>query len=339
MARRREELVHQRSNGITLGVWRDWHRGLPYVNKTIGVRHDVPDHWIASEEPTAWNYWQREALVYRSDLPRRLGLGAPEVLDIVGSERKGIELKLEDVAGRTGGALTLDDLGAAAEALGWSQGAPQPRAVDAWLSRDVLCAYPRSKPFRRSLLDDDALWAVPVVAEHLGALRPDLCRMTAELEQWCAVAARFPQAVAHLDASIRNVIRRPTGDVVFIDWALTGVGALGEDPSNLLLDAGLDAAWPIDRLAELDETVHRRYLAGLRAVGWPGDERVVRLAMCAAAVRYEWLAPALLEHATHLADPAYGPPVDVDRLFAARGSVLRVAIALVAEARRLVDDR
>jgi hypothetical protein len=78
------------------------------------------------------------------------------------------------------------------------------------------------------------------------------------------------------------------------NWAYVGAGALGEDAGNLVPDAMLDDFVPAGQAPELAEQVERGYLAGLRAGGWDGDERLVRLGMRATqAVKYCWVAPRL----------------------------------------------
>jgi hypothetical protein len=85
-------------------------------------RRAAPAHWAASDDRRHWNHWRREALVYASGLPARPGLGAPRVLDVVDLPDGDVELRLEHVDGRHAGALTIDDLVAAAVALGRAQG-------------------------------------------------------------------------------------------------------------------------------------------------------------------------------------------------------------------------
>jgi len=339
MARKhREELPHNRANGVTIGIWREWHRGSPVVVKSLGRRTNVPAHWAPSDDPRHWNYWYREAFVYREGLPRQLGLGAPELLDIVNRAEGGLELKLEDVEGRHAVALSLDDVAAAAGALGRSQGRRDRPPDYPWLSRDFIRAYSASKPFDRALLDDDSAWRLPLVEEHLHGLRGPLVALRDERERFLSLLDGLPRAVCHLDAWMNNIIRRPDGEVVFLDWAFVGDGAVGEDPSNLVIDSVMDLLWPIDRLDELDQAVTEAYLDGLRDAGWRGDPRLVRLGMCAAAVKYEWLGSMVLLQASHEEHQAYGRPAESKVLFAARGAGLRLVARYVDEARVLAEQ-
>jgi hypothetical protein len=101
----------------------------------------------------------------------------------------------------------------------------------------------------------------------------------------------------------------PDGSTVVIDWAFVGVGALGEDPGNLVPDAVLDFHVPPDRLDELHDLVAAGYHAGLRAAGWDGSRDEVRLAMAAAmAAKFAWLAPFVLRAAAEGRDRLNGRP-------------------------------
>ncbi|MFD1658790.1 hypothetical protein ACFSL4_11360 [Streptomyces caeni] len=73
------------------------------------------------------------------------------------------------------------------------------------------------------------------------------------------------------------------------DWAFAGDGALGEDIGNCVPGSVIDLFVPAARLPGLAAAVYDAYLHGLRAGGWRGDERLVRLGVCASAVKYDWL--------------------------------------------------
>jgi hypothetical protein len=112
-------LTHNRLNGVTADIWRQG----DVVYKVLTRRREVPAHWAASEDVRHWNYWRREAQVYESGLPGRLGLGALRLLGAAELRLGDIEIRLEHVEGRHGAALTIEDLAATAEALGrWTRG-------------------------------------------------------------------------------------------------------------------------------------------------------------------------------------------------------------------------
>lgn len=328
-----EPLTHNPLNGVTADVRR---RG-DVVHKVLTRRREVPAQWASSDDPRHWNYWKREAFVYDSGLPARLGLEAPRLLGLNETPEGDLELELEHVTGRHGEALTVADLEAVARALGRSQGRAD-LPDEGWLSRGFLRDYNGSRAVRWSILRDDDAWAQPVVRRHFDAsLRASLVQLHEDREGLLAIMDRLPRTVCHLDVWPNNLIRRDSGEVVFLDWAFTGDGALGEDIGNLVPDSVFDLLFEPDALDALDTALTAAYLAGLRDAGWSGDERVVRLGICASAVKYDWLTARCLEHAGSDHHAAYGraATVDVDASYAARAAGLRLCARWATEANEL----
>jgi hypothetical protein len=224
-----EPLTHNPLNGVTAGVWRQG----TVVHKVLTKRREAPPHWASSEDPRHWNYWRREALVYETGLPERLGLGAPRLLELTETPEGDVELVLEHVEGRHSGALGVEDLEATAAVLGRAQGrADVPD--EPWLSRRFLRDYSGSRLVDWTLLDDDEAWAQPLMREHFDdALRRDLVQLHRDRERLLALIEGLPRTVCHLDVWPNNLIRRAGGEVAFVDWAFAGDGALGEDVGNL----------------------------------------------------------------------------------------------------------
>jgi hypothetical protein len=335
-------LVHNPANGVTGGLWRT----PGAVHKLLTRRTDAPTHWAASDDPRHWNYWRREALVHQSALPGRLGLAAPHVLAIEEGE-SGIELIMEDVEGRHGGQLDVADVAAAAFALGRAQGGPglaggpDYLGDEPWLSRGFLADYSGSRLVDWSRLGDDAAWDQPLIARHFGAeTRAGLVRLRENRPRLLAIAAALPRVIAHLDAWPNNLIVRPDGEVVFLDWAFTGDGALGEDASNLVPDAVMDLLIDHECLDELAAAVETSYLDGLHAAGWDGDPRLPALGIRACAVKYDWLAVLQLQQASQEEILGYGGagPVDVEARYAARGAALALCAHWGDEALVLADE-
>lgn len=303
-------LPHNPQNGVTAGVWRE----RDVVRKRLTRRRtDAPAHWASSDEPRHWNFWRREALVYETGLPERLGLGAPQLLGITETPEGDVELRLEHVAGRYAGTLTADDVEAAALALGRAQGRPGLLPDAPWLSRRFLRDYSTSRAVRWELLDVDAAWDQPLIREHFSpALRARLLALHHHRDRLLDVMETLPRTVGHLDVWPNNLIVRPNGEVVFVDWAFTGDAAVGEDVGNLIPDSVLDLYVPYALLPELDARLTAAYLAGLREAGFAGDERLVRLGICASAVKYDWLTVFCLQHADAAEHPDYGGAGTVD---------------------------
>jgi hypothetical protein len=332
-------LVHNPANGVTGALW----RADGAVHKLLTRRPEAPAHWAASDDPRHWNYWRREALVHESVLPGRLGLGAPHLIAI-DETADGIELVAEDVAGRHGAELSIDDIATAAGDLGRAQGGPGlvggPDFIgdEPWFSRGFLADYSGTRLADWALLDDDRAWAQPLIAEHVDAdLRAGLVRLRANRTRLLEIVAALPRAICHLDAWPNNLIRRPTGEIVFLDWAFTGDGALGEDVANLVPDSAFDLLVPHTRLRELAAACEAAYLAGLHAAGWDGDERLVALGIRAPAIKYDWMAVLLLAEASRAEHVAYGgaDAIDSSARYAARAEALRLCARWADEALEL----
>lgn len=234
----------------------------------------------------------------------------------------------------------MDDLAAAAHALGGAQGRPA-QPDEPWLSRGFLRSYSGTRAVRWPLLQDDDAWTEPLVAEHFGPeLRQGLVALHERRERLLGVVEALPRTICHLDVWPNNLIRRPEGEVVLLDWAFTGDGALGEDVGNLVPDSVFDGLLARDRLDELDAAVTAAYLAGLREAGWRGEERLVRLAICASAVKYRWLVVLDLERAVGAAHRGYGGAevVDVGERYADHAAGLALCVRWAQEAERLADQ-
>ncbi|GAB3590885.1 hypothetical protein GCM10027446_07040 [Angustibacter peucedani] len=341
-----EPLRHHTGNGVTGGVDRlTWPDGSRLVRKRLlppGARTSRPG-WAAGAEPQHWNSWRREELALTSpDLAAALvgtGLRTAGLVQVEPGADGSTTLWLRDEPGRTAGALDLDDHRRVAHGLGrwqggWTtSGAPLP----GWTSRGFLRAYPAAHDVRWDLLEDDTAWDAPLVRAHLPrGLRAGWQRLVAHRERLTALVEGCPRTWCHLDAWPANVVVPPAEarhpDVVLLDLAFTGDGALGEDVGNWVPDTFLDLLQPVDRLDDVERVAQAAYLEGLAAAGWTGDERLVRLAVTASAVKYAWLLPLVLERAHDAEHRAYGEVVDAEQLHAARGVVLDRLVSWADEA-------
>lgn len=340
-AARRETLRHNPLNAVTAAVERLTDvDGATLVHKRLrppdAVPGAEPGPWAASADPRHWNYWRREAEAYRdADLRESLrGTG----LDLPGAtvveDAAGVTLWLEDVSGTPGTGFDLADHLALAESLGrWQARGPR---VTAWGSRRFLREYSGSRPAPWELMDDDAAWQQPLIRDSWpDGLRDGWRRLLAHRPPLLDVMERLPRTRCHLDLWVSNEIRRPSGEVVLLDWASAGDGALGEDLGNHVPDAVFDLFWPAGRLAELDVTCFEAYLSGLRQAGWRGDDRDVRLGVVASCVKYAWLLPLLLGRASDREFRAYHEVTDGPELYRQRGLALAHLVSWCDEALRL----
>ncbi|PZG08806.1 aminoglycoside phosphotransferase [Nonomuraea aridisoli] len=335
-----EPLTHNPANAVTGGIWRVRRGSRSAVLKVLTRRKEAPAGWEHSDDPRHWNYWRREAEVYADGLPgvwAAAGIRAPRLLRLVERDDGDLALWTEDVTGLPGARWDVGRHALLGHRLGLAQGVAG--QVDRrYLSRSFLRDYLESKRVPYELLEDDAAWRQPVVAEHFPpGLRGELIRLHRDREWFLTILESLPRALCHLDLWPSNVFDDGGGSVL-VDWTFAGDGALGEDVGNHIPDSVFDLFLPAARLPELDAAVYGGYVRGLREAGLRGDERLVRLAVCASAVKYDFLAPLMLLHAGR-AQLDYGGtrPVDVARRYRERGAALRYLAGWADEARRLAD--
>ncbi|MGW2521742.1 aminoglycoside phosphotransferase [Streptomyces sp. NPDC001617] len=295
-----EPLVHNPKNGVTAGVWRVSGGGRTAVLKVLTRTKEATGRWAATDDPRHWNYWRREADAYESGLVRvweRYGVRAPRLLACVERADGDVALWLEDVRGEPGTSWSLDRHVSHARRLGAAQGAMGEVADRPWFSRRFLREYVGSNTRGQELLDDDEAWQQPLVRDHFPAgLRQEMVRLHHDREWFVDIMEALPRAFSHLDLWPANV-RADGAESVLFDWAFAGDGALGEDLGNYLPDSVFDLFVPAARLPEYAARAYEAYLHGLRESGWRGDEQVVRLAVCASAVKYDWLTALSLARA------------------------------------------
>ncbi|MFF4985350.1 aminoglycoside phosphotransferase [Streptomyces sp. NPDC001046] len=292
-----EPLTHDPRGGGTAGVWRVGAGGRSAVLKVLTRTRETSVAWSASNDPRHPDFWRREAWLHRSGLARLWqphGIRAPRLLECVERPDGDVALWLEDVRGEPATAWSparhtdhAHRLGAAQGAVGAGEDAP-------WLSQHFLRDRSSDGRAGEALLDDEA-WRHPRVREHVPpGLREDMLRLHHDRSWLLTVMESLPRAFSHLDHRPARLVRDGAGASVLLDWAFAGDGALGEDLGAYLPECVLGRCLPAAGLPGLAKTAYDAYLDGLRASGWRGDEHLVRLGVCASAVRYGGLAAALV---------------------------------------------
>ena len=276
------------------------------------------------------------------------GLVAPQCYGVVEPEPGRVWLWLEDIAGMPARDWPDARWGLAARHLGRWQGRfaaglrPLPAAT--WLCAGHLRAWiPTEAAVPLDTLREPGAWAHPLLRD---ILPPDtgetVARLWARRDDLLAVAGRAPRALCHLDLWSRNLLSRRSGatdETVLLDWSMLGVGVLGEDVANLVLDSiwmfDVDAA----RLPGFERAILRGYLGGLREAGWRGDEATVLAAYAAiGALRFGLLAHQVLRQAHDekeraLLEARHGRPGA--EVVARRAAMLRHALSLGAAGRMI----
>ena len=298
-----EPLRHGQANAATGGIWRVRGPAGTAILKVARLPSpaDPPKAFPTSDEPTHWNYWQREALAYQSGLAATAyagaGITAPALLRAGTRPDGGVELWLADVGGIGGFEWPVARLARFARELGAAQARWAARVPAIWwLSRRWLAQYVAQAPHRVGPVEP-AVWDHPNLAPWPEPVRTRLRQLWADRDRILAVAEAAERTLCHLDVWPAN-LADDAGTSVLLDWAFAGEGAVGEDLANLIIDAFTDGLMDVALLPELAEAAVDGYLAGLRDGGWGGSDDAVRTAVHACgAAKYSWFGPAMAARA------------------------------------------
>jgi hypothetical protein len=246
-------------------------------------------------DPSAWNYPPRERLAYRSGVLDGLpgGFAVPRCLAVESRPEKTSWLWLEVVNDQSAGPWPLERFIFAARRLGRFNGAylaGTPLPDQTWLSQGWL----------RGFIEPSA--AAVDELNHLSDGPPELLRLYpqpvvaglrslwGDRELFLGALDRLPRTFCHHDAFRRNLLTRAGRqgeELVALDWAYAGDGAVGEELAALVV--GSLVFFEADECAprELEAACFGAYVAGLGEAGWEGNERLARLGFTtSAALRY-----------------------------------------------------
>jgi hypothetical protein len=306
------------------------------------------------QDPTHWNYWKREMHVYQSGFLDRLpaGLAAPRCFGT--EERPGnvIWLWLEEIVGIYGETWPLERYGLAARHLGRLNGAylaSRPLPTYPWLGiglfRHWYTSLPVSMPLLAAFRQEVIAWERPMIRRIFPPPdRNPFVRLLIEWEPFVNALDRLPQTICHRDAYPTNLMARRTEDgeeeTVAVDWALMGIGPVGEELAQLAFGAFHELEGI--GLADVNRVVFGGYLEGLHESGWHGDAPVVRFGFVTSTVLragLTWLGSlcqGLQKGRSDEPDETEEEPIDAASERRARR--LRFMLALAEEAYELVDD-
>jgi hypothetical protein len=287
--------------------------------------------------------WDREVRTYRSglldDLPA--GLAAPRCYAI-GEPPGYVWLWLEDIGDAADPHWPIVQFARAARHLGRFNGrsmVERPIPSYPWLQRNLLRW--RAESSVGFWADFERLRTTPQLRPlWSGELGNRARRLWEEREGFLDLLDRLPQVLVHGDADRRNLLVRPgRGDeTVAIDWAFTGVAALGEELVNLVVASSLWFRAAVADLPELAASCLDGYVAGLRDAGWSGDRRLAQLGFAvAAALRYGPLLGAATARDGFAAELAEATGQSADAFIANWREALRFAFDQLAEVRDRVE--
>ncbi|MGI8881160.1 MAG: phosphotransferase [Jatrophihabitans sp.] len=285
-------------------------------------------------DPAAVSFAEREAALLSSTLLdgyRAAGLPPPGLLG-VDMQADVVTMYLADAGSQH--VSTVAEAVEVARRAGRAQGGYLAELPDEpWLCGDFLADYAVTTPEIAGIeevLADDAAWAS---AGPLRSMRAELTALWGDRHQLLELLTGVPKSLLHNDFWPANLMCGADGFVT-LDWAFCGVGPIGADAANLVVDSIFDGYLPVAALPELDARVWPAYLAGLRESAPAIDPPVARLGFVAAgAVKYGWLGLRTLQRMRDGSLRTYGDRQDATAALVARVAGLRVVLNWAAEAR------
>jgi hypothetical protein len=269
------------------------------------------------DDPTDYDYWQREPLFFESSLATDLPAGLRSVASYGVDRRSAGEvwLWLEKLADDHPGGWPSAGFELAARHLGqfggaYAAGRPLPSA--SWLASTTSVQVQYSiarpsirEPVLRALESPPA--GRPGARVPFGrerdrvALRETFLRQDALLE----TLERVPPTLCHNDTMAANLFARATPDggseTVAIDWALVGIGPLGGDIAQLVAGSACFFRAPVDDLDQLDRRTFDAYLDGIASTRAPVSRPDIRRA-CLVTILCQWSAVVAF-HLVRALDP------------------------------------
>ena len=224
-------------------------------------------------------FWKREFEFYRSGMLAEMppaSFVAPQTYAL--EERdEACWICMEDIEDSKG-AWTLEDFADVAERLGrfngaWLAGAP--KLAGAWLSRSWHASLLPALSDCFSRLEQALAHPLARLTLPLDA-KAEIESIWRDRERFAAALSRLPRTLCHYDAFRRNILFRGD-DAVLLDWALAGIGAIGEDLVSLVAVSLYYEGYTPEYASELDELAFASYVRGLRQSGWRGEERQARV--------------------------------------------------------------
>ena len=246
---------------------------------------------VNETDPTYWNYHRREIFAYEEGLLLALpgGLAAPRCFGISKYSNGVCWLWLEDIPNPADVRWSLTEYAQVARHLGQFNGAyliDHPLPDFPWLSRHWMRGwlgyYEASGREVLALLQDKHFWQHPVLRNAFSeSITADVLQLWKRHDQLLNTLDRLPQTFCHMDAYRPNLFLRQdsrgSNQTVAVDWAFTGIAALGEEIANLLAASLIWLECDAGEAKRLDEAVFSGYLNGLREAGWQGNPRIARL--------------------------------------------------------------
>jgi hypothetical protein len=299
-----------------------------------------------SDNPSEPRYWKREVQAYQSGELEILpgSIAAPRFFGTIEFSERVVGLWLEDLVDEIGPDWTLQEYGLVARHLGEFNGTflvKQELPSWPWLSRNWarrIVSGEGSKFAQLSRSLDQSLTRRWFIDDDVNGI----LQLWEERRLFLDVLDRLPQTLLHRDAHRNNLFISQTEDgndkIVIVDWAFTGIGAIGEELAFLVQGTICFSQVDIAKFHEFDKIVFENYLEGLAAVGWRGDPNLVRLGYAVSSMLVYGLGYGLFQLNESLFpwyEQAFGRPIDeIMDLFAKQNHFL---LELVDEVKNLLS--
>ena len=296
-------------------------------------------------DPSSWCYWLREAEFYASTLPSNLPapMRVPNAYGVVAGDDEA-HIWMEHITAPSSW-WGLEDFRRAAHAAGLSAGAfltGRPLPDEPWLVRGFLGSLLADGGFWATMMDAESgeAWRSPFAESFDARTRERVLRVWADRAALLSTLDALPTVFGHGDFHPRNLLL-PAGveEIVALDWAFCGPSPLGTELADLI---GV-AAWFCDiEMADfpaIEQSAFAVYEEALRAVGWDGDARLVRLGYASAialrlgACMPGWAAEMLGPEQAPSSELLYGRPAET--ILATWIALEDVCLDLADEAREL----
>ncbi len=230
------------------------------------------------EDPTHWNYWKREPLVYRSGVLNNLpqGLAAPVCYAVEELPGNMAHLWLEEIRDMYNGAWTLQRYSLGSRHLGRLNGMYSTKSSYSeypWLGKGT------NRQWLQMLFSDDLRWDHPLMLRRYP--EPDtnpFIQLVLQNERFLGKLDFLPVTLSHGDTYPTNFMSRidrgGREQTVALDWAFLGLQPLGDDLGQFVFGA-------ISNLnsvsgADIVNTLFEAYVQGLRDEGCNLDVESVR---------------------------------------------------------------
>ena len=288
----------------------------------------IPPHLVEMAE--AGVPWRTEPLIYRSDLASRLppGLTMPRVAAVRDLDEKSAAVWMEEIPA-VPRVWTVEQLSEAAYLLGRLAARPAVQelaGIAGFADGRAVRAYAEGRLSHQVLpiLRSDGIWRHPLVAMTFDAdLRERLLAAADLVGSYVDELEQLPTGASHGDACTNNLLVRPDGTLVLIDFGFWGPQPWGFDLGQLVIGDVQLGRTPADGLPEMDRVCTAGYVEGLRAEGCDVDAAVVRRAHALLMLIFSGLSAVPFEF---LAGP---PTEEVQALAANRATAARYILDLV----------